>query len=90
MWSPWRMEVYFSSAGMAHCAAPHLRKGETYTSTSASDPTPVVEFAAKLRNEVRRVFGVLGLYKVVVVGGDRSGLFFGGGHGGLVRTSVSA
>jgi hypothetical protein len=36
------------------------------------------------------VFGVLGLYKVVVVGGDRSGLFFGGGHGGLVRTSVSA
>jgi hypothetical protein len=83
------MEVYLSSADMALCAAPHLRKGETYTSTSASDPTPIVEFAAKLRNEVRRVLGVLGLYKVVIVVGDRNGRFFGGGHGGLVRSSVS-
>jgi hypothetical protein len=36
------------------------------------------------------VLGVLGLYQVVVVGGDRDGLFFGGGHGGLVKTSVGA
>lgn len=84
------MEVYFSSADMALCAAPHLRKEKTYTSTSASDPTPVVEFAAKLRNEVRWVLGVLGLYEVVVVGGDRNGLLFGGGHAGLVGSSVSA
>lgn len=75
---------------MALCAAaPHRRKGETYTSTSASDPSPVVEFAAQLRNEVRRVLGVVRLYEVVVVGGGRNDLVFGGGHGGLTKTSVS-
>jgi hypothetical protein len=36
------------------------------------------------------VLGILRLYEVVVVGGDRDGLSFGGGHGGLVRSSVSA
>ncbi|KAF3389625.1 hypothetical protein F1880_004228 [Penicillium rolfsii] len=84
------MEVYILSADVALCAAPHLRKGKTYTSTGASDPTPVVKFAAKLWDEIRRVLGILGLDKVVVVGSDRNGLFFGGGHGGLARTSVGA
>lgn len=70
---------------MVLCNAPPPREGETYTSTGASDPSPIIEFAAQLRDEVRGVLGVIRLYEVVVVGGGRDGLVFGGGHGGLGR-----
>lgn len=79
------MEVCFLSAGVVLCAAPPPREGKTYTSAGASDPSPVVEFAAQLRNEVRGVLGVIRLYEMIVVGGGggRDGLVFSGGHGGL-------
>lgn len=43
---------------------------ETYSAASASDPTPVVEIAAELRDEICWVLGVGGLDQMVIVGGD--------------------
>lgn len=52
----------------AHHCASWVR--ETYPAASASDPTPIVEFAAEFRNEVCRVLGVGGLDQMVIVGGS--------------------
>lgn len=41
---------------------------KTYTATSASDPTPIVELATEIGDEVGGVFGVRGLDQMVIVG----------------------
>lgn len=45
---------------------------ETYTAASASDPTPIVEIAAELWDEVCWVLGVGGFDQMVIVGGSNS------------------
>lgn len=58
-------------------------RAETYPSTSAGDPTPVVEFTAHLRDEVGWMLRVIRLHEIVIVGGGLDSLVIVTAHGGM-------
>lgn len=82
MWSPWRIEVYFSISGVLLYFFP--LQVEAYTTSSSGNPSPVVEFATEFGDKVGGVFGVLRLDQVVIV---RDGLVCGA-HDGLRQISL--
>ena len=68
IWSPWRMEVYVQSLrSISDESWSRSMCDNSYPTTGAGDPTPVVEPATKVRDLVGGVLGVSRLHQMVIV-----------------------